>query len=226
MRDTGKALKKFENFGISAAAHALCLFLLLTLPMCRHAKKPEGKVYTFDLIDPSKLTMKKPKEAPKAENKKPDTPKRKKVRKKKAKKKQFALPKKSVEDKIQEQLDKIEKKEWLEPSKLNELEMAKRIDTGEFKNSWYNDAVASKIYRCWHTPSKITVETEECTVVVRFKIARDGSVSILGIDRKSGSEVLDRSALQAIRDAQPLPPLPQDYKGDSLEVCMTFVPEE
>ncbi len=219
-------MKKFESFSISVGAHALCLFLILSIPMCRRIKKPEHKIYTFDLIDPSKLTMRQPKEAQRPKPKEPNEKKKKKPkRKKRVIKKKIALPKKSVEEKIKERLKELDKKEWLEPSKVDELEKAKLLDTGTFKNSWYNDAVASKIYQHWQTPSKTLMEKEELSVVVRFRIMRDGRVTIIGIDKNSGSENLDSSALQAIRDSQPLPPLPQDYRGDSLEVCMTFVPE-
>lgn len=223
--------RRATSFMLSGAAHALLLFMIIALPTCARIRKPEHKIYTFDLIDPSLLTMRKPREAPKApkkkppkkEEKKPQPEKKpeKKADKKKIIKKKVELPKKSIEERIKDQLKKMEDKEWAE---AEEFEKAKLLDTGAFTNAWYNDAVASKIYQCWQTPSKALAEKEGLSVVVRFRIMKDGRVIIVGVDRRSGNDVLDGSALQAIQDAEPLPPLPDDYKGDSLEVCMTFIP--
>jgi protein TonB len=215
----------------SVGAHALILLLLLSLPTCRRQAPPEHKIYTFDLIDPSQLTMKKQEaKAPVKIKKKPKKKAKKKrtKKKKRAIKKTAALPKEkeSIEDKIKKKLEEIDKKEWKEPEDKEELEKAKLIDTGTFQNAWYSDIVASKIYQHWNTPSKALLDLPDPAVVVRFVIARNGGVRIIRIDKKSGSELLDRSAVQAIENAQPLPPLPADYSGESLEVCMTFIPEE
>lgn len=274
-----------QNFLISLSAHTLCFLLLVGIPSCSRfirPKKPEHKIYTFDLIDPRLISMKKtqggatsmgkttvtaPKPAAKAavvkkeekkeakkkapektaaqpkaeksskkEAKKPD----KNAAKKKAPEKGFKLSKKSLEEQIKEKLKKIEEEsganQWVEADKADTLTkpasedkvaeqgIAGLLNTGEFANVNYNDAVASLIYQTWQPPSKTPSDKEGSTVVIRFKIMRDGSVINPVVEKKSGSEVLDNSALQAIKDASPLPQLPDDYKGDSLEVCMTFVP--
>lgn len=274
MQTPGGRFNHVQNFIISLSGHVLCFLLLFGVPSCSlfmRTKKPEHKIYTFDLIDPSMLSMKKtkgppgstvktktapespvkaaPKKAqPKKETKKKEEPKKKPPKKKTAKKekkakkapkKKSALPKKTIEDRIKEQLKKIEEsgaEEWVEPDKADTLAkpaskdkvaeqgIAGLLNTGDFTNVSYNDAVASLIYQTWQPPSKTPADKEGATVVVRFKIVRDGVVSSVRIEKKSGSEVLDNSALQAIKDASPLPPLPEDYKGDALEVCMTFVP--
>lgn len=232
LRRRGRGVGHVQSFSISVAAHALCLFLLITLPTCGRRGKTEHKVYTFDLVDPSLLTMKKPKSRTAPKKKKVEKvkkkPKPKPKKKKKVIRKKAALPKtkKSIEEKIKEKMKEVDKKDWLEPSKLEELSKAKLLDTGAFTNAWYNDVVASKIYQHWKTPSKSLSEEDDLKVIVRFRIRRDGTVSVVGVDRQSGSEMLDSSALQAVKEAQPLPPLPDDYRGDFLEVCMTFIPEE
>jgi len=276
MQASGVRFMHLQNFLISLSGHALCFVLLFGIPSCSRfvrSKKPEHKIYTFDLIDPRLLSMKKTqgapvsmgktkgapeapvkaapkKEPPKKEAAPKEEPKKKTPEKKAAKKEKkkkaekapregFALPKKSIEEKIKEQLKKIEEsgaKEWVEADKADTLTrpasqnkvaeqgIAGLLNTGDFTNISYNDAVASLIYQTWQPPSKTPADKEGVTVVVRFKIMRDGRVINPLIERKSGSEVLDSSALQAIKDASPMPPLPDDYKGDSLEVCMTFVP--
>jgi TonB family protein len=276
MRQGGEKSRQIQNFIISAAAHALCLLIFVVIPNwgAWRARKPEHKIYTFDLIDPSMISMKKTSGAPlsstskttapetkketvkvkkeepkkkKEEPKKKEPPKKKQETKKKEKKADGKKPKekpvfskKSVEEKIKERLKKIEEEskesQWVEPDKAEELlkpasqdkvaeqGIAGLLNTGDFLNVSYNDAVASLIYQAWQPPSKTPADKENITTVVRFKIAKDGTVSNPRVEKKSGSEVLDTSAMQAIRDSSPLPPLPDDYTGESLEVVMTFVP--
>jgi TolA protein len=285
MQAQGVRFTQVQNFLISLSGHALCFLLLVGIPSCAlfsRPRKPEHKIYTFDLIDPRLISMKKTqggavsmgkttaaaskpaakaavvkkeekKEAKKKTPEKEAAPKKaEKEAKKEAKKagkkadtrklpeKGFKLSKKSLEEQIKEKLKKIEEEsgegQWVEAEKADTLTtpasqvkvaeqgIAGLLNTGDFTNISYNDAVASLIYQTWQPPSKTPADREGVTVVVRFNIMRDGRVINPLVEKKSGSEVLDSSALQAIKDASPMPPLPDDYTGDSLEVCMTFVP--
>ncbi len=285
MQAPGVRFMHLQNFLISLSAHTLCFVLLVGIPSCSRfarPKKPEHKIYTFDLIDPRLISMKKTqggavsmgkttaaaskpgakaaivqkvekKEAKKMAPEKEAAPQKTgKAAKREAKKaaknaaakklpeKGFKLSKKSLEDQIKEKLKKIEEEsgggQWVEAEKADSLirpasqsavaeeGIAGLLQTGDFANINYKDAVASLIYQTWQPPSKTPTDKEGATVVVRFKIKRDGNVINPVVEKKSGSEVLDSSALQAIKDASPMPPLPDDYEGDSLEVCMTFVP--
>lgn len=258
MRKDDAHSRSLQNFILSTSAHLLCLLLVIVIPNCtlRRRRKVEHKIYTFALIDPATVTMKKTTGAPASAPLKPaprppkkdavkvkrEEPKKKEKRPEKKPEKKKAKPafsKKTIAEKIKEQLKKIEeesKSEWVEPDKAEELlkpaskekiaeqGIAGLLNTGDFLNVSYNDAVASLIYQAWQPPSKTPADKEEVTTVVRFKIARDGAVSNARVEKRSGSEVLDASALQAIKDSSPLPPLPDDFTGDSLEVVMTFVP--
>ena len=57
------------------------------------------------------------------------------------------------------------------------------------------------------------VSTESGSVVMRFIIARDGSLVDVGIFKSSGLPSLDASAISMIRQAAPYPPLPADIAG-------------
>jgi protein TonB len=48
------------------------------------------------------------------------------------------------------------------------------------------------------------------TVLVVFAMRRDGSVVQVGVKSSSGRPILDQEALETIRRAQPLPPIPAD----------------
>lgn len=250
MQDMRRHLPKKSGAGsfvLSAAVHAVVLFLLLSIPTCRRRPVPDHQVYTFELIDPSHLKMKET--AQKASSGEKRAEKQKKSRSKKRenpppgarpeKKKPvpkgkrvvrqvFEAPKKErdIEEKIREQIEKLDHTEWVEPEEHLERSLDELLHTGDFTDGRYRDAVASKIYQCWHTPSKIVTGEEHRHVVARFVIYRDGRVTGMRIESGSGSDSLDISALEAIRAAQPFPPLPDDYREETLEVRMTFIPEE
>lgn len=59
-------------------------------------------------------------------------------------------------------------------------------------------------------------------VVVTFDIMRDGSVRNAKIAQRSGNTNLDYSALRAVNDAAPFPPLPPNYSGNSASVELQF----
>jgi protein TonB len=60
------------------------------------------------------------------------------------------------------------------------------------------------------------------TVIVTFDILRDGSVRNSQIAQRSGNATLDNSALRAVMDAAPFPPLPPEYDRNEANVELHF----
>jgi protein TonB len=60
----------------------------------------------------------------------------------------------------------------------------------------------------------------EGKVVIGFTLARNGTVLDAWIERSSGAPIIDQAALAMLHRASPVPPLPQDYKGDELKLAM------
>jgi protein TonB len=58
--------------------------------------------------------------------------------------------------------------------------------------------------------------------VVTFQILRDGTVKNPQLVQRSGNSTLDYSALRAIMDAGPFPPLPPNYSGSQADVELRF----
>jgi protein TonB len=56
--------------------------------------------------------------------------------------------------------------------------------------------------------------------LLRFRMDRNGKVLSYSIERTSEHEVLDEAALAMIERAQPLPPLPDDVPGESIELII------
>lgn len=60
-------------------------------------------------------------------------------------------------------------------------------------------------------------------VVIMFSVNREGNLTgEIKIVQSSGNRVLDESAIQAIKDAEPFYPLPKRYIGSKIDVEFTF----
>lgn len=79
----------------------------------------------------------------------------------------------------------------------------------------YITAMKAHIQKFWHPPKGL--EYRRVTAV--YTILKDGSIINPMITESSGSDAVDKSALTALKDASPLPPLP---KGSSPSVQMQY----
>ena len=64
-------------------------------------------------------------------------------------------------------------------------------------------------------------QPERGTTIVKFTIARDGSISNVTVEKRSGYGTLDRAALAAL-DGLKLPPLPSAYNRETLTIHLSF----
>ncbi len=58
--------------------------------------------------------------------------------------------------------------------------------------------------------------------VIGFRIAKQGLVAKVTFSGESGSKALDEAAVAAISASNPLPPLPRDFKGNQIDLELTF----
>jgi len=90
---------------------------------------------------------------------------------------------------------------------------------GDFPFQWYLTAVQRKIYEQWTQPLG---STQGQKTVVVFEIARNGEVGRARVEKTSGDATYDLAALRAVTNANPLPPLPEQFKGTMLRVHFGF----
>ena len=57
---------------------------------------------------------------------------------------------------------------------------------------------------------------------VEFIITRDGQIPKMVTASSSGSDPLDRAAVAGLSMSNPLPPLPEDYKGFQVRLAFSF----
>jgi len=86
----------------------------------------------------------------------------------------------------------------------------------------YASLVVQRVTDKWETNGL----TAGNLVVVDFDIMRNGSVRNPRLAQRSGNANLDFSAIRAVTDAAPFPPLPANYSGSSTTVELQFQPQQ
>ena len=95
------------------------------------------------------------------------------------------------------------------------------LDDATFQYAWYLSNMTSIFGRNWARPIKPDLD-RTLRAVVHFRVLKDGTLAEIELEQSSGDPVLDRSALRAVQDSNPLPPLPYQYGKDSLGVHFFF----
>jgi len=112
----------------------------------------------------------------------------------------------------------------LEPVRLGRGETAATgsisLDVSDFPFTWYLRQVQQKISERWVPPRGSVAGGE--TVVVLFEIGRNGEIKGPEVERPSGNFAYDQSAVRAIKEASPFPPLPAEFRAGSLRVHFGF----
>jgi colicin import membrane protein len=85
----------------------------------------------------------------------------------------------------------------------------------------YYAMIWSRIKRGWALPQGI-LPGDVLETVIDVTILRNGAVTEVNFEKRSGSRFFDESALKAIRKASPFPPLPAGISEASLGVGIRF----
>ena len=91
------------------------------------------------------------------------------------------------------------------------------IEGGDFPYALYLQGMHRRIGNNWIRPT-----VSGATVVIFFRIRRDGTIVEPRVATPSGNPTFDRAALSAVRSASPLNPLPFAYSGNELGIYLTF----
>jgi TonB family protein len=95
------------------------------------------------------------------------------------------------------------------------------LDAETFEFAWYRAALTQRLRGMWAKPMVQNLQAPLRTTIY-FKIQRNGRITDILLETASGLDLLDRSALRAVYEANPLPPLPYAYKDDTLGVHFYF----
>ena len=95
------------------------------------------------------------------------------------------------------------------------------ITSTVFPYDWYRTTMVNLIRARWRRPVTPGL-TAPLRCSLSFLIARNGSVSEVALAAGSGFSPLDESALRAVTEAGPLPPLPYQYTSESVRAELVF----
>ncbi|MFQ5431860.1 MAG: TonB family protein [Nitrospinota bacterium] len=189
-------------------------------------KPPEPEAYVVYLADPGPLTS--------IQRPKPGKRSKRMVRTAKPLRKSLAIPKKlsPVTKKVEVAEKKLtveqkavtrEIKEVDRPSKeYQKVKKGGAVDIRKFPYEWYLRSMEDKIYRNWDTISTSFFTDHALHVTVHFAVSRQGKVGDIYVEESSLNDALDISAMDAVRQSAPLPPLPAGYSEQFLEVHFGF----
>lgn len=85
----------------------------------------------------------------------------------------------------------------------------------------YLAQVRRKISSMWSAPP-VDVTAHVYSVVVKFRLHRDGSVSGVAVEQSSGNEYFDLAGKRAVDSAKPLPGFPADLTESYFDAHFTF----
>jgi len=101
---------------------------------------------------------------------------------------------------------------------------AKMGPGGAFGNRFgaYRDLLELAVGRKWRTNDVDPNLHTAPPAIVTFTLRRNGSISDVRLENSSGNRALDDSALRAIHEAEPIPPLPTEYERNDARVEFQF----
>ncbi|MGH9741485.1 MAG: energy transducer TonB [Candidatus Acidiferrum sp.] len=97
---------------------------------------------------------------------------------------------------------------------------------GDFASryAWYIESVRRRIGQNWlqSTIDPAVRAARRAHCVMTFRIYRDGTVKDIQMSQTSGNFSMDNSAQRALLSSNPMPALPSDYAGSSVDVTFDF----
>ena len=82
----------------------------------------------------------------------------------------------------------------------------------------YFSEIKRRVRRNWNPKYAV----QEYTTVLSFSIQRNGQIALLKVRRTSGSQDVDREALEAVQNSGPFAPLPANFPADMLNLEFNF----
>jgi TonB family protein len=88
----------------------------------------------------------------------------------------------------------------------------------------YRALVNERIESNWVYPEQLGADKGELEAVVVVRARRDGTLTDIQFEKKSGNPYFDDSVLKAILKSKPFPPFPDIYSPKEEEIVIRFSP--
>ncbi|MDD5170419.1 MAG: TonB family protein [Syntrophales bacterium] len=108
-----------------------------------------------------------------------------------------------------------------EPTSTQGMQDRRPATAGNAKTNDYSRAIWAKIKSQWALPGGI-LPKQNILAIIHVRILRNGALTDISIEKRSGNAYFDNSALRAVEKSNPLPPLPEGINDSSLDVGIRF----
>ncbi len=218
MRDSDDSFNKM--IFISLFLHIVALAVIFSLPSLPSPRWTFGPVYSVQLVSLSEEFQGKKSTSLIAQDiretmpvkRHPDTAITVPIKRIDTQKKQVSGVERAIED--------IRKKV---ASSAGQPGSSGPVDEAEFssKINAYYALIWSRIKGQWALPQGI-LPRENIEAIIQARILKNGAVTDLGFEKRSGNRYFDESAMRAVKKASPFPPLPAWIKDGSIEIGIRF----
>jgi colicin import membrane protein len=89
----------------------------------------------------------------------------------------------------------------------------------------YYSAIWAKIKKVWTLPENLPKGKTELEAIIVVVIEREGKIQKMWFEKRSGNALYDQMAMRAIKKAEPLPPIPQEFSDSTFEIGIRFYPD-
>ena len=103
-----------------------------------------------------------------------------------------------------------------------ESAFSSQIGLSNFPFTYYLQNIINRVSGNWFTSLVDPGITGSFQTTVHFRIHKNGQITDLKIEESSGIRSLDMSALRAIQNSAPFPPLPRAYEDEYLGIYLIF----
>jgi periplasmic protein TonB len=97
------------------------------------------------------------------------------------------------------------------------------FDAKEYKFLIYNQRLKERIESIWHYPEEAAEKGIYGDLIIKFTIKKNGRLGAVEIVRGSGYPILDKAAMEALKEASPYWPLPDEWGMDAYTIEGNFV---
>lgn len=143
--------------------------------------------------------------------------------KKQEKKKKIVLSKPSILDQVETDNLDVSALHSLTTAGQGGAEKTVQASFTNFPYPWYITQVRNALWITWQKYKPKS--GKGLSSLVSFNVDKNGAVFEVQLEKSSGDDAYDYSALNAARDSGPYPPLPEDFKKEILTVTVEFKQE-
>lgn len=212
------------NLGLilSLAFHLVGVAVLLSFAFLAPKRPSTVPVIELVNLNPPKLRPLRPKVQPPPEPPPPEPARTPEAPKLTVKPEKAVTPKKPEPKVVKEEPDTtLKPAENVPVPEESQPQIVSHVPADPRLSFWAS-RVKKKAEALWNPPSGLDI-LGKATAVVNFKVARDGTVSDATLSGSTGNGDLDALALQSIQRMERVPPLPENYPDEQVQVSYEFV---